>query len=1031
MKKLLIKPLWIALACLFLALFIGMLIGGSIANTYARPINDYFGLDNFRTETIGETENIDSEYYKSNYVQYNEDGSIKYTTDEETGYTHQLYDDQALLDHGIETARQVQKEGTTILWNNAEGSSVKGLPLVPGNKISLFSHSSVAWVNSGTGSGNAIILWTNEFKDRLEEAGLAVNPSLWSFYSVGDGRNYTRVNGEDPNEVPWSRYSDDVRNSFGNYGDAAVITLSRVSGERMAGYEINDVLRPGSIEGRNAKTISGDYFGLSQEEKDMIENVIELKKAGTFKKVIILLNTAVGMNFKELMPYRNDPNGVDACVWTGQTGTHGLYAVADILAGKAVPSGHLPDTFVYDGKSAPAEVNGSSGNYTNASSMRFQNETYQNYYIVYAENIYVGYKYYETRYEDAVMGEGNAGSRKGAVNSSLGWKYDEEVAFPFGYGSAYTEFEYSNFSAVSDEDGNYTVSVTVTNTGETVGADAVQVYLQKPYTDYDREHGIEQAAVNLCGMAKTVELGSGESQTVTIDVEARSFATYDDTVQKTFIREGGDDNVYYLAVGQDAHDAVNNILAKKGYTPSNTNNVMDAEGNAGLVQDIVFAEDDYETFASAPVTGNEITNRFEDVDWNKYEHKGPEEITYLSRRDWDATYPTAKASLSLTQEMVDDLAYQRSVEQDPEDEMPVYGQDSGLLLIDLRGLEFDDPAWDALLDQLTLEEQVDFIGNCYLGTPGIQSIVAPDTGLGEGPLGLIRQYKTNLPGTYAVAFPMTPIRAGTFNVELQYEVGRIIGEDCLHAGEMGLNCPAINIHRMQYGGRAYEYYSEDGYLSGVMAGRQTAGIQEAGAVVGLKHFVLNDQEVSRWNGIAVWAKEQSIREIYLEAFRPSVEEAKAKSVMTSFTRIGTQWCGAHDGLLEGVLRGEWGFEGYVISDCPWFEFMGVVDGLMAGNDCILYSLSDAQKQQYYDQADNPTVAQAIRTSTHRVLYVIANSCAMNGFTSNTRIIPITNWWQHLILALQILFGILAVACITMTVLSFVLVRKKKQTPERT
>lgn len=995
------RSVW-TMITIYLALWLTIsIIAGVILDGYKNTINRALGLTGTKSETIVTDKNEDTEYFKSNYVQKNADGSVKTVTDAD-GYTHQVYDDQALWNEDVKKADQVQREGTTILWN----SSTNGLPLAKGNKVSLFSHSSVDYVYSSDGSGMSNTVGAPTMKSALTAAGLSVNNTLWNFYSTGAGKSYTRLARYNMNDVPWSKYTDDVKSSFASYGDAAILILSRKMGE-------------GSMSVGGAKdatttmadTPSGDYFDMSHQERKTLEELIKLKKSGTFKKVIVLLNTPTDMWFAPLFEHKSD---IDSCVWVGHPGWEGLNEVGRILTGESIPSGHLVDTFLQNTRSSPAYVNAFFTTYTNGESMDYSDVGRHNTYLIYAENIYVGYKYYETRYEDAVLGRGNATSTAGAVNSQGNWKYSEEVAFPFGYGGSYTTFAYSDYKVTKNADGNYDVTVTVKNTGSVKGADAVQVYVQKPYTEYDVTYGLEQSAVNLAGYAKTSYLEPGASETVKITVDDEAFRTYDDENKKTYIREKG---TYYITAAEDAHAAVNNILAAKGKTPANTNGVMDAQGNVSLVKSFDFATDDFTTYAVSETTGNAITNQFEDTDYNKYTNGDGKKVTYLSRNDWQGTYPISVLQLDTTDGLIEDLGYNFEVEANPYDKMPLYEQTHQYNLIDLRGLDYDHTAWDTLLDQLSLEEQIQFIGKAYLGTPAITSINKPADVAKDGPLGVGRfmKYQTNL-NTYVMSFPSTVLLAASYNDTLAYEVGALMGEDCLHTGVTGLYGPGANIHRTTYGGRSFEYYSEDGFMSGMMCKQQVMGVQSVGCYVNIKHFALNDQESNRY-GAGIWANEQSIREVYLEAFRYVVEEGDCTGLMSSFTRFGTKWSGAHKGLCTEVLRNEWGFKGFVLSDCAWRYYMGVVDGVMAGNDNILYEGTDLTA--YYAAKDNATIAKAIRESTHRVLYVAVNSNAMNGISSNTRIYEVKEWWQILITNVQITLGIITGILLVITLLTFV------------
>lgn len=981
------RVLWTTLTSLFTLLTIGSFVGGSLANNFKKTINDYFNLPNFTTLEKEANEDEDLEYFKSKYT--SKDGS---------------FDDISLNKKNVLIADQVQREGTTILWNNG------GLPLNQGNKVSLFSKSSTDFILAGFGSGKSNSTNAN-LKTAMTNAKLEVNDTLWNFYSSGAGKSYTRSR-DKVNEVPWNLVNDNCANSFSNYGDAAIIVLGRQTGE----YD-----DWGDAEQVKADTITGDFYDLHQNEKDALENIIKLKNNGTFKKIIVLLNCATGMNFKMLDQYRDD---IDSCLWVGMPGKEGTIEIARILAGTSIPSGHLADTFLYDNQSAPANVNSDFNPgqeeyymYTNFNSMQgTRNKRYQAYYAVYAEGIYVGYKYFETRYEDSILNQGNASSKKGAVHSETNWKYNEEVAFPFGYGSSFTEFEYSNYKVSKKSNGDYTVSLDVKNVGQSNGADAVQIYVQKPYTDHDIQYGLEQSSVNLAGYAKTKELIPNESVTVNINVRADAFKTYDHVYHKTYIYEPGE---YYIAAGQDSHDAINNILAAKGKTMQDG---MDAKGDSNLVYKFENKKLDTETF-SISSTGAKITNQLSDGDWNLYQNKTEAEITYLSRSDWDKTYPE-HVKLSLNDKMVYDLSWDKPVKENPNDKMPLYGQDKQFNLIDLRGKEYNHPSWDNLLNQMTLQEQSELMASAYHGTKSVNSINKPADVVNDGPLGIRMNYKTNS-NRQTMNFPIIPLLAATFNDYLAYQVGQCQGEDCLHAGCNGMYSPGANMHRSIYNGRTYEYYSEDPFISGMMCMQQTKGIQESGTYVTLKHFALNEAEDKRF-GIGTWADEQTIRETYLPAFQYAVEEAGAKSVMSAYNRIGVLWSGAHKGLQTEILRNEWGFDGFVISDCAWRDFMGVVDGLMAGNDCILYEMLD--KQCYAKQASgNATICLAMREAVHRILYVTVNSSTMNGISSNTEIIDVTNWWQYAIVGLEITMAICLAGSIIMLIFTFI---PKRDTKER-
>lgn len=971
--------LWTTLTSVFTILLIGIFIGSHYAFEFSKTINDFFGLPTYEKYENLEDEDEDLEYYKSEFKNLS-----------------------AVEEEAKRLALQEQREGATLLWNHNNSFPIGK------KKVSLFGVSSFSYAPSGYGSGSAGN--KTPLKTALENAGLSVNGELWNLYANasdcwgadhygGTGKTYY------VKEMEWNRVNA-VSSSFDDYSDAAIYVISRRTGELAwnndtpTGYDhYGGEHYGGSLDWSRIE--SGDYFDLTIEEIENIQNLVELRKNGTFKKLVVLVNTAEGISFYNLTKYRDN---IDACLWIGQGGNYGTIEVGKIIAGDSIPSGHLPDTFVYSGISAPATINHEYLTYENKSGRDWGDTEktgsrgyFMGHYTVYAENIYVGYKYYETRYEDYVLGQGNANGKAGVIHSKNGWNYNEEVAYPFGYGLAYTTFDYGTPTFIKNDDGSYTAKVTVTNEGEKAGQDAVQVYVQRPYTDYDKQYNIENASVNLAGFKKTKMLQPGDSETVEIKIEPDAFKVYDAYNRRTYIREAG---THYISIAQDSHEAINNILAAKGKT---TADGMDKNGNVNLVKKVEFTENDYTTFSTSS-TGTKITNLFDECDWNLYKNKDNTNITYLSRNDWNGTYPKP-VKLTVNVAMYDDLDWNKEYAANPEDKMPTYGAENGLTLINLRGKEYDDPAWDELLDQMTLDEQIELLATAYHGTAAVGSIGKPAENVGDGPLGRPK------------VFTATSLLAATFNEKLSEEVGKLMGEYGLYKGIHGLYAPGANMHRSMYGGRGFEYYSEDTFLSSRMLATQVRGIQSKGVYVNVKHFVLNDQDCAR-KGISTWCNEQALREIYIETFRSAVEDENCTGVMSAFNRIGTKWCGALTALNDGLLRGEWGFKGFVISDCPWQAYMGTVDGLFGGNDCILYAKVD--RTQYAKAKDNATIALKIRESTKRILYVVVNSHVMNGISNSTLIIPITSWWwSKSLVALQIGFSILSLGSAVMLIISLI------------
>ncbi len=861
---------------------------------------------------------------------------------------------EEMTDAGLALCREVEAEGAVLLMNNG------ALPLASGAKVSTLSSSSVNLVYGGTGSGNVDASKADDLKTALEKSGLEVNPILWDWYQSEEGAVYNRTAGSGESavlagqasiaEVPVDVYPQKVKDSFAQYGDAVIITLSRVGGE---GYD---------LEFR-----SYNYLALSQEEQDMLRWAADMKKAGTVKHIVVLINTSNALQVDFL---KDNPYDVDACLWIGGVGISGTNAVADILAGKVNPSGRLVDTYCFDNYSAPAMANFVPVTYGGDTS-RIPSSA--DTYMVYQEGIYVGYKYYETRYEDYVMGTGNAGT----------YAYGEQVAFPFGYGLSYTKFAYSDMAvAYEKETDQFQVTVTVTNAGDVPGKHTVQVYSQSPYTDYDKTHGVEKASVALCGFGKTGMMAPGESRTMTITVDKRDLASFDTDGAGTYILDAG---TYYLALGRDAHDAVNNTLAAKGYTVENTQGRMDAQGDSSLVYAWEQETLDTVTYATS-LNGTPITQQLSDADINLNDAVETT-VTYLSRSDWEGTWPSRTVQINLNDKLVKAL---QDVLYDPADYLPVtmprMGADNGLRLVDMIGLDYDDPQWELLLDQLTFDEMVSAIGDSFHWRMPLESIQAPGTRDENGPQGLTASLiGSDASQMDATAFTSEDVMAATFNTELLYQVGNMIGNNCLHADVVCLYGPGANTHRTPYGGRNFEYYAEDGFLAGEICGAEVQGIQEKGVDVVIKHFALNDCEQDRL-GQAAWIGEQAAREIYLKAFQKALEEAGGNGVMTAYTRWGTTWSGGHKGLMTGIMREEWGNQGMTITDNVLVNYVNGVDGVMAGGvttyDAMLWYVT-AQLPEYEQDA---VVVTAMREACHHNLYALANSSGMNGVGANTTIV---------------------------------------------
>lgn len=977
MKKKLRVKTWSVLTAITAILTIGVFVGSSIADRYTTTINVALDTDTYKIIKGNSSE--DTEYFKSDFS----------SDEEREAYEREL-------------CAALEAEGATLLKNENNA-----LPFSKGAKVSLFSHGSVDLMYGGTGSGSVDTENAPTLKEALNTNGIEVNQTLWDFYSSKEMmEKYSRKTPDSisddlaalaqygVNEVPWDQVEEAGSDSFSQYGDAAVVVLARSGGE---GADLPSGDNGSGLEYIYGSEGDGNYLTLSQEEKDLLAGLKEQKDAGVFKSIVVLLNYSNALELDFLNPelYGED-YGIDACMWIGDVGQTGINGVGQLLAGEVTPSGSLVDTFCYDNLDNPIIRNFYAQQYQDAADFGIEDShsDIKARYSVYQEGIYMGYRYYETRYEDVVMGTQNTGD----------YDYNTTVAYPFGYGESYTDFAFDDFQATETEDG-FEISVKVTNTGDTYsGKKTVQVYMQSPYTDYDKENGIEKANVELCGFAKTDVLEPGQSETVTIQVAKEELRTYDANNAKTYILDAGD---YYFTVATGAHEAANNILAAKGYTVENTEGRMDADGNTDLTYKWENPELDTVIFATSRATGEAITNLFDEADPNKSSLE-PGNVTWLSRSDWTGTYPNEPIILQANEKLASALEFTQYKAEDYETpEMPTLGAENGLALASLIGKEYDDPMWDTLLDQLTFEEMAQTITLGFHNTAAIPSIGKKATKDENGPQGLTASLTG---GTSAMCYTSEDVMAATFNVDLIKETGRSIGEDCLALGYSGLYGPGVNMHRTAYSGRNFEYYSEDPFLSGEISAHEVEGIQSKGVYVYLKHVALNDSETSRM-GVNTWVNEQAAREIYLEVADKAIVDGGAWCVMSGFNRWGATWSGSYQALQTDYLRGELGMRGMSITDYSGGStYMDLADGLIAGSDIWDSPDPTIHKTNAANYEDDPFIVSEMRGAMHKILYTVANSNAMNNLSPEDRLELVTPWWQTAILALQVVTVLLTAFC---------------------
>lgn len=851
------------------------------------------------------------------------------------------------LANAQEVNLRVAQEGFVLLKN--EGAA---LPLKKGAKISVFGKNSVNLSYGGSGSGGFDTSNNRDLYDSLESAGFEVNKTLKAFYENNGTSGPARsANSSDLDsgsnqriavaETPQSKYTDAVKGSYASYSDAALVVITRIGGE---GFDLPRY--QGTTEG--AVSEDSHYLELDQNERDLLAAVCE---AG-FEHVVVLFNVPSSFEAAFLTDpaYAEFAGKIDAAMWIGFTGSNGIMALGEILNGEVNPSGRLTDTWAADFTKNPSFANFGTG-CVPESTDKYDGGMY--YSVDYEEGIYVGYRYYETR----------------GYTDGEAW-YDANVVYPFGYGLSYTTFDWdvkAPSSAEIAEGETITVDVEVTNSGSVAGKDVVQLYASAPYC----EGGIEKAHKVLVGYEKTGLLAPGEKQTVTLSFDPYSAASYDyrDANGNGFAGyelEAGD---YTLFVARDAHDSSREIALTLG-------------------EDIAYDAD--------PVTGSEVENRYtdrEDVldsDWQL--------DTVLSRADWEGTWPTAQtaqihAGDKRLYDEIKETEHNNPTDFD-EEEYPWFGEEVISVLRDLLPetsaggaysaiVDYDDERWEEILDACDEEEMLALINNGAYHTLAMETVGAPATLHGDGPAGFtcfMNSEQVN--GT--CQYVSEPVMAATWNKELIEELGQAMGEEGILGDKTtgqpysSIYAPGVNIHRSPFGGRCSEYFSEDPYLSGMMAAYEVRGLQSKGVIPTLKHFAANEQETHRSiGGDLSWLTEQSLREIYLKPFELAVKEGESRGVMSSFNRIGTRWTGGDYRLLTEILRDEWGFRGMVICDFNTIpQYMIPRQMFYAGGDLDLATLTSSMWMDA-DTSENGD-AIVLRTAVKNILYAFVNSNAMNA-----------------------------------------------------
>ena len=1059
------KAMWKGLSAVFCFILALSMVLGGVLEANASAIDTYLGTQS----TVTWTENA-------------EDAYKLFTPSDEVLNADGTGNSKALIQKAIDLNRKQAAEGVVLLKNE---NNV--LPLASGAKITLFgigSHENLlgssfgvkCWgpyisleqalsqnrtdfkntiattlsTNRQTGEVSFSLTqpsWNGDEFD-FDGAGYTINPTMVEIYDVLSETFINANNGDaaavfksqEPGAADIAGVNANYKSSFAQYGDAAIVYIVRGSAES------KDYLPGGVAEGQGIT----EPFELTTNELNAIAMAKECSD-----KVIVLVASSASVEINEL---KNDPE-VDAILYIGSVGNYGNLGVADILCGKVNPSGGLFDIFTSQNMSAPAMQNMGDIFYANkdvvtrtGGMLSFKPGAY----TIEAEGIYVGYRYYETRYYDCVVGQGNANSTVGAYESKGAWNYADEVTYGFGYGDSYTDFKfeivntpavYKTKSFLQADEYYMDFEVKVTNVGDVAGKTSVQIYAQAPYLGT-----VEKSAIQLMNFEKTEILEPGASETVKVTIDLQYLASFDEHGEGTYIFDAGD---YYFAVGNGAHDALNHILAAQGYT---TANGMDYDGNAA--QAYKYAVDEsvvpFKAF-SISKTGYEIKCQLPYADWNYYQ---PGEVVYLSRADWAGTYPKQYHAMTLTsQDLINDLNGKYYDLKTTDDTSSIkWGVDNGMHISDMAGVVYTDEKWDKLLDQLTLEEAMYLFTFGGPSIPGADSIGAVEVYMtenaGNGIAVALNATKTPdapwaIPSTdpngtwHPEVFCSATLGASSFNPELYFELGKFVGEESLFSGINILWGPGLNTHRHAYNGRNGEYYSEDPILSGVAAMEFAIGALENGLVAAPKHFAFNDQETQR-GGVSPYMTEQRAREVELRAYQYAFEadkydtaefDAGMRGLMTSFSKIGAVECTCSYGLMTEILINEWNFIGYAVTDI--YDDTDLWTAVLnSGTTCYdtrgqagFYNTTFMEGNRLFKtqtNSDNLTanlidgdlnLQQKLKDAVHKNIYAWSVSHVMNRYTGEVHVDWNFTWWRGIYIGLEVVSGALMVGCAALYIMS--------------
>ena len=1029
-------------------------------------IHDYFNTSPTKVVKNDASDEQDTQYFKADY---------KNTTE--------------LQEAKFEYIEDSVSEGTVLLKNNNKALPYPSKVNEKKTKVTLLGQASANMVygmDAGAGMIASADSMCKHFDEALKDAGYEVNDKVYNWYkSTGIHQNnpagYYGLTGDlIIGEANIDNMSSEAKSSIDDYKDLGILVLSRNCGE---GFDLWSGEKDQVIydEGSNKKGTSGtEIKGVSSLELTPNEKkTIEFAKNAGFKKLVLILNS----NHQIALQGLQDDEKIDAILQVGGLGYNGIDGLVNVISGVKNPSGHLITAWPNDSLSAPATSDMGNVAFANSNEVEAYfaaNEAgykgdgsdafKQIYYTAQRESIYVGYRYYETRYEDSVLGLGNADSEAGSSYTG-GWDYNKEMAYTFGYGLSYTTFSEKIISTpkFNSDTKTYNMQVKVTNTGDTAGKHVVQVYASTPYTQDDIDHKVEKSAIQLVNFDKTNLLNPGDSETLNIELDLHDIASWDSLSNDG---KGGyilSKGTHYFALGNGAHDALNNVLAAKKADGINVNvNKMDYEGDASKVFSFNQNERDEKTYSISQYTGAVIENQLQDADIN-YWVDDDKKVTYLTRNDWN-TFPEpvegetmgrTSNKITCNDKMLKEMIGQTSINGkdysygslEKESKDIKYEVDTDYQVSMLMGEDYDSDKWDDILDQMNLDDMTAMVaaGNGF--TKSSDSITYPGSKDGDGPIGWYSatlEYKGDkwYNGTTGVTswkgdvtqgvlpsriYEGTLVCAASFNRNLETRRGVLLGNEGIFLGRTGIwGLTAANLARTAYSGRNGEYYGEEPIIANMMGVALSGGYQSKGGIAFTKHFAFNDQETNRY-GECTFMTEQEARELSLRAFEGilAVEEGKTTSLglMESFSRIGCTWVGQSYPLMTQILRNEWGFKGPAITDMAvaMLTYYHAPEAVKAGTDYFdttdvkLYGTDFINREQVLK---DPVLHAAVRQAAHRIMYVYVNSLTMNGTPKNASIVRDYAWWEKTIVGIDIGLSALTIVSIALYITAIIKDKKK-------